>query len=256
MIITFCGHSDFSPSIAMEEKLLAILETNVGEEKTDFYLGGYGNFDSFAFKMGKIYQRTHPNVSLVYVTPYFCDPHLKEKAQAYDSILYPPLENVPPKFAISHRNKYMVENSDLVIAFISRKHGGAYQTYAHAQKKGRTIVNLAELTRGSGVTEQEILTFDPTIHSTMYFARHVLCYLREHMDLLTQADYRHLYDETLDYLAEYVAIRNKRGSFDMTEERNFTEFYIDLVNKYADESFEKFSEELIEKYIAYRRKFW
>ncbi len=255
MIVTFCGHSDFTPSIAMEEKLLAILETNVGDEKTDFFLGGYGNFDSFAFKMGKIYQKTHPNVSLVYVTPYFCDPHLKEKAQAYDSILYPPLENVPPKFAISRRNKYMAENADLVIAYIKRSRGGAYQTYANAMQKGKTTINLAELS-SSPITRSMLLSFDPDISSPMYFTRHVLCYLRENQELLQRSDYRRLYDETLDYLAEYVAIRNKRGSFDMAEERNFTEFYIDLVNKYADESFEKFSQELIEKYIAYRRKLW
>ena len=143
MIITFCGHSDFTPSITMEKKILAILATKVGDEKTDFYFGGYGNFDSFAFKVGKIYQKTHPNVSLVYVTPYFYDPHLKEKAQAYDSILYPPLENVPPKFAISRRNKYMAEKADLVIAYMDRSHGGAYQFYAHAQRKGKIIINLA-----------------------------------------------------------------------------------------------------------------
>ena len=203
--------------------------------------------------MGKIYQKTHPNVSLVYVTPYFYDPHLKEKAQAYDSILYPPLENVPPKFAISRRNKYMAEKADLVIAYIDRS--GAYQTYANAMQKGKTVINLAKLS-SSPVTRRMLLSFDPNISSPMYFARHVLCYLREHQELLQRSDYRHLYVETLDYLAEYVAIRNKRGSFDMAEERKFTEFYIDLVNQHADEGFEKFSEELIEKYIAYRRKFW
>lgn len=145
MIITFCGHSDFHPTPALEQALLSILEARVGKAQADFYLGGYGHFDTFALRVGRLYQMTHPNVTLVFVTPYPHDPNLSEKAQGYDTVLYPPIENVPPKFAISHRNKYMAEKSDLVIAYISREHGGAYQTYRHAQGKRKEIVNLANI---------------------------------------------------------------------------------------------------------------
>ena len=62
----------------------------------------------------------------------------------YDGIVYPPLENVPPRYAILHRNRYMVERADLVIACITRSRGGAYQTYLHARRKGKTMINLAD----------------------------------------------------------------------------------------------------------------
>ena len=58
--------------------------------------------------------------------------------------LYPELERVPPRFAITHRNRYMVEKADLVIAYVSRARGGAYQAYRHALRKGKTVINLAE----------------------------------------------------------------------------------------------------------------
>lgn len=256
MILTFCGHSDFRPTATLEQALLSILETHVGNAQADFYLGGYGNFDTFARRVGRLYQKTHPNVTLVFVTPYLNDAHLDEKAKAYDTVLYPPLENVPLKFAISHRNKYMVEKSDLVIGFITRSRGGAYQTYCHAQGKGIDTINLAEETPKSCVTEQAILAFEPTIHSTMYFARHVLGYLREHNELTTQPDYRRLYDEILNYLAGCVTDHIDQVTCDFQKEREWTEFYIDLENKYADETFERFPQELIERYLDHRRASW
>lgn len=144
MIITFFGHSDFCASPALEKALLSVLETYVGDARADLYLGGYGHFDAFCLRVGRRYQQTHPAVTLVFVTPYLQDPHLPEKAEAYDTVLYPPLESVPPKYTISRRNKYMAEQADLVIAFVTRSRGGAYQAYDYAKRKGKVTVNLAD----------------------------------------------------------------------------------------------------------------
>lgn len=256
MILTFCGHSDFRPTVALEKTLLSVLEDHVGNAQADFFLGGYGNFDTFAFRVGQCYQKTHPNVTLVFVTPYLHDPHFSERAQAYGTVLYPPLESVPPRFAISRRNKYMVEKSDLVIGFITRSRGGAYQTYDHAVRKGKKTVNLAEVARASYIIEQAILSFDPSINSTKYFARHILCYMREHQELMTHPDYRRLYAETLDYLVECSNDHIDPAPQDLQKQRNWMEFLLDLENKYADERFERFPQELIERYLDYRRAYW
>ena len=50
-------------------------------------------------------------------------------------IIYPELDNVPLRFAISKRNKWMVEQADIVIAYITHTYGGAYATYRHAKKE-------------------------------------------------------------------------------------------------------------------------
>ena len=60
----------------------------------------------------------------------------------YDSIIYPPLENVPYKFAISKRNQWMVQQSDFIIAYVSTHFGGAYKTLLYAHKQNKPYVNL------------------------------------------------------------------------------------------------------------------
>jgi len=145
MIITFCGHSDFKKHEKYRDKMLDLLHELVGDMPVEFYLGNYGDFDNFAFLCCLEFKKSHPDSRLVFVTPYidqlYLDRHLPLNGE-YDEILYPDLENKPLRFAISYRNKYMVEKSDVVIAYIERSFGGAYKTYTLAQKKGKTVYNL------------------------------------------------------------------------------------------------------------------
>ena len=146
MIVTFCGHSRFSKSEEYEQKILAFLEEKVGDRHADMYLGGYGSFDNFAYDCCKKYKETHTNISLVLVTPYltidYQKNHLDYQKARYDSILYPEIEDKPKRYAITYRNKYMVEMADYVVAYVSHNWGGAYTTYKHAKRKGKEIFNL------------------------------------------------------------------------------------------------------------------
>ena len=49
MVITFCGHSKFRSTPEYEKKLLDLLNITVGDQSTEMYLGGYGEFDNFAY---------------------------------------------------------------------------------------------------------------------------------------------------------------------------------------------------------------
>ena len=147
MIVTFCGHARFSKSEEYEKKILAFLEEKIGDQPADMYLGGYGSFDSFAYDCCKKYKETHPSVSLVFVTPYmtidYQKNHLNYQNARYDSIFYPEIEDKPKRYAITYRNKYMVEKADYVLAYVSHDWGGAYTTYKHAKRNGKAIFNLA-----------------------------------------------------------------------------------------------------------------
>lgn len=48
------------------------------------------------------------------------------------------------------------------------------------------------------IIEKSVEQFVEGQYSTVYFIRHVFCFLREHMDLLEHPDYRQLYEEMLD----------------------------------------------------------
>ena len=147
MVITFCGHSQYTETGEDEQKILSLLGDLVGDQHAELYLGGYGSFDAFARRCGRKYQETHPNVKLIFVTPYITPSyqknHLDHHKALYDEVVYPNLEDKPLKYAISYRNKWMVEQADYVIAYITHGWGGAYQTYKHAQRKKKTLFNIS-----------------------------------------------------------------------------------------------------------------
>lgn len=147
MIVTFCGHGYYNACAEDERKISEILDRCVGDTPVEFFLGGYGDFDSFAWSCARKYKEKHGQAKLVYITPYLLtdkrnDP-FEYKKDRFDLVLYPGLENVPPKFAISRRNRWMVEQADLVIAYITHTYGGSYATYTHAKRKKKLLYNIA-----------------------------------------------------------------------------------------------------------------
>lgn len=148
MIITFCGHADFCFTQEYKQKMLSFLKEQIGDQQATLYLGGYGGFDQFAYACGKEYRSTHPNVELVFVTPYLDERYqknqLNDKTQHYDAIIYPELERVPRRAAIVRRNQWMVEHADLVVAYVTHRFGGAYTTYRYAIQKKKNIFLLSE----------------------------------------------------------------------------------------------------------------
>ena len=146
MIITFCGHSDYTVSKEDEQKIISFLEEIVGDTPAELFLGGYGSFDEFARRCAEKYRKTHPNVRLVFVTPYLTPEYQKNQLsyaqKLYDGVVYPELERTPAKFAVLKRNRWMVDRADVVVACVSHAWGGAYQTYTYAKKKNKTVYNI------------------------------------------------------------------------------------------------------------------
>lgn len=146
MIITFCGHSEISYEAVLEDKILDILKTEAHEVPVDFYLGGYGAFDSLANKCCKRFQQQCPNVKRYFITPYIDEAYLKNRSdliKTYDGSIYPDIESVPKKFAISARNKWMVQKADLVIAYVNCQWGGAAAMLEYAKRTKVRYINLA-----------------------------------------------------------------------------------------------------------------
>ena len=112
-----------------------------------FYLGGYGDFDSLCLNILKEIKADFPTIELLFITPYLNDNYSKlETAKLYyDGIIYPPLENVPRRFCILKRNEWMVDEADLVIAFVKYSWGGAAKTLEYVKRKKVKFFNLAEL---------------------------------------------------------------------------------------------------------------
>ena len=145
MIITFCGHSNYVQNAHDKEKILNILEIEVGDVPCEVFIGGYGGFDAFAFQCVKEFKKSHSNVKLSLIIPYLKKRKDFSQTEGFDSIIYPDLEHVPPRYAISHRNRWMIEQADVVISCVSHQYGGAYAMYLAAKQKAKKIYNLGLL---------------------------------------------------------------------------------------------------------------
>ena len=150
MIITFVGHSLVPSGNQIKEEVKNKLRDIIPKEApVTFYLGGYGNFDKICACACRELKIEYKGLELVYVTPYISlseQEKIKEmlKLKSYDSSIYPPIESTPPKFAIVKRNRWMIENADLIVAFVNHSYGGAYNSLQIAKRKKKTIINLCD----------------------------------------------------------------------------------------------------------------
>ena len=146
MIIAFCGHSNFIKDYKYEKRLLSFLESYIGNKNACIYLGGIGGFDEFALECCQKYKTKHPNTSLFLITPYLTEEyqknHLNYLKDRYDGIIYPEIENKPKRFAIVYRNRWMVEQADCIVSYISHNFGGAYDMYKYALRKNKEVFNI------------------------------------------------------------------------------------------------------------------
>ena len=142
MVVTFCGHSTLSieETKYLEEKLFMEIEKLILKGAEEFLLGGYGNFDFISAKTVKKLKNKYPHIKSVLVIPYLNREY--NSISLYDATEYPPIEKVPKKLAIIKRNEYMVDKSDVVIAYVKFSWGGARITLDYAIKKKKKIKML------------------------------------------------------------------------------------------------------------------
>ena len=150
MIITFLGHSTLPDTSELYEGVKRAILQNVAEnEKILFYCGGYGDFDELCASVCRSARHEIGDCEIIFVTPYITESQQRKtdekiKLKLYDSSIYPPIEHVPPRFAISKRNEWMIEQSDLIIAYVNHDFGGAYTALRYAMRKKKRIINLVD----------------------------------------------------------------------------------------------------------------
>ena len=144
--IAFIGHRLIYGQYHLEDRVEEIIREKLrSKEYVELYVGRNGDFDILVASATKRAQKRmeSQNSALVLVQPY----SMKNDAdyeKFYDEIWYPIDRKVHPKAAITTRNRWMIENADLLIAYIEEERcGGALSTLKYAQKQGIEIINLA-----------------------------------------------------------------------------------------------------------------
>ena len=141
---TFFGHRDCPSGI--RGKLQAEIDRLICHHRVDtFYIGTQGSVDRMAYAALEELRKRYQHIKVYRVLAYM--PKLSDIAQDRsvldDTILPEGIEKVHPRYAIVHRNNWMIDRSDYVIAYITHPTGGAYQAVERAKKKGKTIIAIS-----------------------------------------------------------------------------------------------------------------
>jgi len=139
MVVCFCGHGKEIYTNDVHERLYRIVEELINKGAGRFLLGGYGNFDMLAARTVYELKTKYPHIRSELVLPY---PDRKYDAGLYNGSVYPPIENVPRRFAIVRRNEWIVQQADVVIAYVTHDWGGAARMLRYAEKKGKVIAKI------------------------------------------------------------------------------------------------------------------
>ncbi len=144
-ICTFCGHRIISEGKLREplKELFVYLIEKHGFNT--FYSGAMGEFDRLCHAVIHELKPRYPHIKLCRIL-YRYKPY-EEYAPIFDETLFPDLEGVHYKKAITFRNRFMVDSAKLLVCFVSRNYGGACDTMRYAEKCGVPILNLHNMTK-------------------------------------------------------------------------------------------------------------
>ena len=139
MVCTFFGHKDTPKEIepTLRSTLIELIEN---KNVSVFYVGNNGNFDTMVRCQLEDLSQTYP-ITYSVVLAYL--PIEKNKYDNLTNTIYPEgLETVPKRFAISWRNKWMIQQSDIVVTYVTHNFGGAAQFKEIAERAGKEVINL------------------------------------------------------------------------------------------------------------------
>ena len=97
--------------IAVTEELI------VSENVSTFYVGNQGSFDHYAQMALCTLKKIYPDINAFVVLAYIPGKQSPYEEPPLLETIYPEgLEKVPPRYAINHRNLWMLKNSSFVIS--------------------------------------------------------------------------------------------------------------------------------------------
>ena len=138
------GHREVFENISgqIEEAVLAAIKNGC----EIFYTGAMGEFDRLYSSAIRKVKHTHPHIKLICIKPYFTNDINTDRnyysAMSDDVIIPDELAGIHYKAAIKARNHWIIDNSDIVIVYTIRDHGGAYDAQLYAEKNSKKIIYI------------------------------------------------------------------------------------------------------------------
>ena len=139
---TFAGHREVLHTGVREKLYSGLLELLALDSQLCFYVGGMGKFDAMAEQAVRRLKREFPEkeIRLVLVLPYMkksVNDHPEVYGVLYDEVIVPEVSACEHfKRAITVRNRWMAEQSQILIAYVHRNFGGAFEMVEYARRIG------------------------------------------------------------------------------------------------------------------------
>lgn len=138
------GHRNVFENIS--SKLDNAVEEAIAQGCEIFYTGAMGVFDSLFSSAVRSAKKVYPHIKLIGVKPYFTNDINTDKdyyTALYDDIIIPDeLAGIHPKAAIKARNRWIIDNSDIVLIYTVRNFGGAYEAKRFAERNGKRLIKI------------------------------------------------------------------------------------------------------------------
>ena len=137
---TFFGHRECPNEIQpkLREALIDLIENY---DVRMFYVGNQGQYDAIVRRVLRELKAEYPEIDYVVVLAYM--PKGKEEYKDISDTLLPEeVAAVPPRYAIDRRNKWMLQQSDYVVTYVTHSVGGAAKFSVEAEKQKKTVINL------------------------------------------------------------------------------------------------------------------
>ena len=131
----FIGHRNTPDTVL--PALIQEVERHITEYGvTDFVVGHYGHFDTLAAQAVMDAKKRHPSVTLTMLLPYHPAEQKVEVPEGFDGSFYPEgMEKVPRRVAIVKANRYVLENVEYLIAYVTHRFGNVWNLIDYAQNR-------------------------------------------------------------------------------------------------------------------------
>ncbi len=140
----FIGHRD--PCDELLPQLMQIIEHHIiiyGVE--EFIVGVHGGFDRIALKALALSKERFPSIRIYLLTAFHPAIYPLTTPPYTEGALYPPdMERVPPRYAIVHANRYMINHTDFLIANLKYAPSNTATFIRFAQKKHGVTITFVD----------------------------------------------------------------------------------------------------------------
>ena len=143
-ICCFCGHREILAEDCRRKTANIITYLIEHEGVTTFYSGHMDEHDRLCEDCVVSAKNKYENIRLCWVAPYLTAKNYGYRSGIFDEIIIPDLGGVHYKRAITMRNRYMADKADIMLCYIERDYGGAYEMMKYANKTGIRIIMYDE----------------------------------------------------------------------------------------------------------------